>query len=296
MKRLICLLFCLLLSGCINPLKLFQRADKKVDTIQTQVNKNKDETVEKAKGYVHGTSTALNLDPNPSKYSEVASDLNKRTGLILGPPDYQDALVIDKIVTGLLSTNEQIKIQAQKDLNNKDSQIVVLQNKLKGLEEKLEVAEKKKDEIAFENSSLASKWHKLVTWIKWIFWGGLFVGLFLLVSQVLSAVAPPPYNSAFALVSLLLGGIGKFIFKLFPKTLHFAGVVAKETYDKTEQALTHIVKGVQEIRQTELNSQDITPETKSVKIAEIIDPILKGTMDEATRLKIIEIKAKLGQI
>lgn len=294
MKKVFLISFCLLLSlGCVNPLSRFFKSEKKVDTIKEKVEKNKDDTIDKAKIYIHGTSSALQLDPSPNQYNKVASDLNKRSSLILGPPTLNDGLVMDKIVVGLLSTNEQVRAKSQKDLENKDKEIIFLQEKLKALEGKLENAEKEKDRIAKDNSVLASKWHKLVTWVKWIFWGGLFIAGFLMLSQVLSTLLPPPYSSVFSILALILGGFGRFLFKIIPSAKSFANVVGKETHDLTEKTLTQVVKGVQELRKTEIATEDIK---EGSKVSDISDPILNKITDEATRMKILEVKGGLGQI
>ena len=297
MKKVFLVSFCLLLSlGCVNPLKNFFRAEKKVDGLNEKTEKNKGETIDKAKIYIHGTSSALQLDPFPNQYNKIASDLNKRSELILGPPSLNDGLIMDKIVIGLLSTNEHIRAKSQKDLENKDKEVVLLQEKLKALEGKLESAEKEKDRIAKDNSILASKWHKFITWVKWIFWGGLSIAGFLLISQILSATLPPPYSSVFSILALILGGFGRFLFKIVPSAKGFANVVGKETYLLSELTLKHLVAGLQEIREKEIKPEEVITQSKNIQIKDLIDNILSAVTDSSSREKIIEIKKSINLI
>ena len=135
----------LLTSGCTLPLKKWLSTTKQENKVEQKIDIKKEETVEKAKTLVHGTGTALSLDPLRSKYSDVALSLNQRAGLTLGQPSYQESLIIDKIVVGLLSTNEQIRADAKKNLDIKDSEIVNLQRQLGDFQGKLAKIQEEKD-------------------------------------------------------------------------------------------------------------------------------------------------------
>lgn len=304
MKRYITWLLSILLLllsasavSCVGPLKGWLNVTNKEQKTEQKVDKNKEETVEKAKGWVHGTSKALQLDPAPNKYSEVASDFNKRAELTLGPPQYQVSLEIDKIVNGLLSTNAQIKIDAQKSLDKKDSEIVGLQQELTGLQSKLDKIQKEKEELGLKNSTLGQKWHNLVTWVKWIFWIVIIGIVLAVVSQILSIILPPPYSSIFSIIGLVFGGIGKLIFKIVPSSQKFAGTVDIKDYQLSEKTLSQVIHAIQQIRHTEITPEIVSPQLKSIKIADIIDPVLKDHLDKSdARAKVLEIKSKLGHI
>ncbi len=291
-KRFLISCFIIILtSGCLQPLKKWNAAIKKEDKTEQKIDSKKEETAEKAKTFIHGTGTALKLDPSPSKYSDVALTLNQRAELTLGQPSYQDSLVIDKIVVGLLSTNEQIKAEAKKSLDIKDSEIVKLQTQLKDLGVKLETIQGEKDVLGLKNSVLGQKWSNLMVWIKWIFWGIIFIFVF----RVVMAVVPPPYNSLGFVVDGVFGVIGKFIFRALPKAREYANVVKKDVFDVSEQTLKSLVAAVQDIRNKEIKPSDAI-NNDPVKISSIIDPILKDKTDEITRPKITAIKQQLGHI
>ena len=283
-------------SSCVGPLKRWLSTDNKQQKTEGKVDKNKEETIDKARQFVHGTGTALDLDPTPSKYSEVAENLNKRAELTLGPPSYQDVLTINKIVQGLLSTNEQIKIEAQKELSIKDNEIVGLQSQLEGLQGKLEKIQKEKDELGLTHSKLANTFSNIKKWfwiIVWVVIGG--VGL-MLMSQFLSVLLPPPYNGVFSIIGLLLGSIGRLIFKIVPSSQKFASVVDKSVHDTSEQTLKSLVSALQEIRNKQVKLEDLK-KMPELKLAHLIDGILKDKTDmQITRPKITEIKQKMGYV
>lgn len=298
MKKLfIACLIALLGTGCFGgPLKNFLGIQKKEDKTEQKIDKNKDETIEKARQFVHGTGTALQSDPSPSRYSEVAYGLNKRAEIVLGPPNYKEALEIDKIVAGLLSTNTQIKIDAQKSLDKKDNEIVGLQAELNKLQVKLGKIEEEKDKISLENSVLGQKWHSLIKWIKWIFWG-IVIGIILaVVSQILSVALPPPYNGIFSIVALIVGGIGKMLFKLVPNAKSVTGVIDKKIHETSEKTLHSLVDAIEVIRNQEIKPEDIAPQSHNVKIKDIIDQTLLEITDKDTREKILDIKKKLNLV
>lgn len=282
-------------TGCFGgPLKKFLGIQKTEIKTELKIDKNKDKTVDKAKQFVHGTGSALVADPNPSKYSEVAYDLNKRAEIVLGPPPYKEALEIDKIVAGLLSTNTQIKINAQKALETKDNEIVDLQMELNELHIKLDKIEEEKDKISLKNSVLGQKWHTLIKWIKWVFWG-IIIGIILaVISQILSVVLPPPYNGIFSIVALIVGGVGKMLFKLVPNAKSVAKVVDQGIHEESKIALTHLVSALQEIRSKEINSENLP--AQKLKFSHLIDPILKDKTNLDSRKEIIKIKEQLHLI
>lgn len=283
--------------GCKSPLASWLKNEKNQDKQEQKIEKNKEESIEKAKSFVHGTGTALSLNPEPNKYTDVAETLNKRAGLTLGEPSYNNALVMDNIVSGLLSTNAQIKSKAEKDLQSKDKEVMVLQTELEKLQNKLNKIQEEKDKLGLEASTLAEKWTRLLRWIKIIVWGGIIGVVLLFVSQVLSVILPPPYNSLFSATALLIGTIGRAVFKLIPNAKSYANVVPKNEFDTSEKTLFALVNGLQKIRHKEISPEEVTAKTSSVKIKDIIDPILLDlTEKDITRPKIIAIKKELGHI
>ncbi len=214
----------------------------------------------------------------------------------MGPPNYKEALEIDKIVAGLLSTNVQIKIDAQKALDKKDNEIIGLQTELNKLQVKLGKIEEEKDKIGLENSVLGQKWRNLVLWFKWIFWIVVIGIVLAVVSQILAVVLPPPYNGIFSIVALIVGGIGRMLFKLIPNARSVAKAVPQEIHEQSEKTLHSIVDAIETVRHQEIKPEDMIPQSKNIKIKDLIDNTLSKITNKDDREKILDIKKKLGLV
>jgi len=277
----IVLLFSLTLTGCFsNPLSKFKSASDKVEATQDKKAKTEEKVSEKAKNYVFAADYALSKDPEPSKESKVAKEMTGLSLSVSGPPAMKDSLEFKSIVDGLLATNAaKIKL-AEEQLNKKNQEVVGLQGQISVLQDKLGIAEKIKDKIAAENSGLANKWNTLTR----IFWIIVYVACGAVVLHILSFIIPPPYNSVFSIISLLIGGFVKILMSLAPKAKDAANLVSKETHELSETTLKHLVGAIQEIR-------------KDSNLVDKVDSVLKDfTSKETSRNKIIEVKKTLGHI
>ncbi|MEK6861896.1 MAG: hypothetical protein AABY07_08070 [Nanoarchaeota archaeon] len=296
MKKLIILSILLLGVGCSNPLKSFWRASKKVDVTEQKIDKNKNEIIKKAQGTAWAVDYTLSLKPDPDRYTITAQSLNQRTETVLGAPDLSVIKEYQKIVDGLVSTNETLRKEAKGWLDKRDSEIIRLQKEKDQLEIKLLDVEAQKDEISASNSVLADKWVKLWRWIKIVFWVVIIgVGLAIL-SQILSVALPQPYGSIFGIMALVFGTVGRFIFKLIPSSQKYAAVVSEKDHSLSENTLSQLVQALQKARNKEITQEDVAPNNDSIKLAELLDPILKETLDEFARKKVIQKKIELNHV
>lgn len=270
----------LLISGCGTPTQKNDKAEKRVETAKQAIAKNKDQQVEEAKGYVYAADRALSLDPNPSRFSTVGKMMTERSLLTLGNPDFETVIQYQRIIDGLVSTNAALQRKAEAELAKKDNQVIELQGDKASLERKLGKAEDSRKELAEKYAGMASKWARLIFWIRFAIYGVIGVFIF----RLIGVFVPPPYNSFFTIIDFIFGGIGRCLFKLLPKAKETAGVVAKEAYDISEKTLSAVVGAVQAARQN--------PDVRNH-----IDPLLKDATDkEVTRPKIIDVKTNLGHI
>src|SRR3990167_5561056 len=92
-------------TGCIGPLKRFKAAENKTAAIEKKIEANKDQLLEKSKGYVFGADYSLGLDPAPSKYGTVAKSLTERSLEVTGPTVKSEVVILKEMVDNLLSTN-----------------------------------------------------------------------------------------------------------------------------------------------------------------------------------------------
>jgi hypothetical protein len=279
LKFFLCTFLVVILTGCIgNPLKKFNSATEKVVAVQEKKEKVEDKVAEKAIPYTFGAQYSLGKEENPSQPVTVAKNLLDSSLTITGPPSFKDSLEFKQIVDGLLATNQVIVKAAETKLVAKNQEVIGLQGQISVLEQKLGIAEKVKEKIAQENSSMANKW----AFLKKIFWWSVWIAGFFILSQILSTVLPAPYGSVFGVLSFLGGLIIKGISSIIPKAKEFGGVVSSQAYNLSEKTLKELVKSIQEIRRDE-------------ELAAKIDPILLDkTNAEDSRLKIKEIKTQLG--
>ena len=293
MIRFWAILLAVFLVGCSTPWSRNNKAVAKVDKAQSALIVNERDRMEVAKSFTFGADYSLTLDPDPSVYSTTAQNLTSRSLLASGIPAAEEALRLRKIVDGLVSTNDLLKINAQKALETKDQELIGLQNENTKLETTLKKAEENFKAVAAENAQLAqflAKLKRIWAWIKWTF-------LTMVVLRIAAVFLPPPYNFIGTIFDTIFGGLFKLGSKVLPKAKEAAGVVGQEVYHESNETLKQLVSALQEVRKKEINPADASPRSSTVKLQDIIDPILRDhTSKEQTRRKIVEIKTQLGHI
>lgn len=266
--------------GTFSPLRIFKRAEKKVDQTEKKIDDNHRKLDEKSKGYVYASDFSLSLDPAPNPFSKTAKEFTERSLLVTGNPDTESALVLRKLVNDLLSTNAIIRADAEKRLQEKDKEVIALEKDLNKLTADLDRANEKFKKVSEENTVLGQKWYNLWKWVK-------IIGITILVGFILSIVAsalPPPYNSIVAIVSAPVGILIRFIIGAIPKIADFAHTVSKTTYEQTKAVSHDLVDVIQQFKETHPQTFDSH-----------LEPLLKEvTSKEISRPKIEEIKKELG--
>lgn len=274
----------LILSGCFSPSSKNDKAEKKVESIKSKIEQNEQSTIDKARGYVYATDAVLGLETNKSPYNKVGKMFSERAVLTLGTPDLVIANQYKDIIAALLSTNEVLRAKGEKLLANKDSEVEELQSIVKGLEIKLNKAEEVRKEISAENATLADKWVRLITWIKWAIFG--MVGIFIL--RVVSSALPPPYNAALGIFDFIIGGIFKGVSSVFTQAKSAAKLVEEKAYVASSNTLKQVVAGIQEARYSNKPNSEI--------IKSHLDEILGKTLDKDSKIVIQDIKRELNEI
>ena len=118
---------CLVVAGgCSTPLGKFNKQKSVVDNIQRQENVNKDKQIESGRTFVYAADQALQKDPAPSAESKVAKQMTTRGVTALGPPQMENAMKSDQMVTGLLSTDPKEVQKGQQILSTLDKDLVAL--------------------------------------------------------------------------------------------------------------------------------------------------------------------------
>lgn len=231
----------LVLSGCSmfrNPLSSWNSANKKVDSIEQKVQVNEDKTVNQAKQYVFAADLTLRSDPNPNKFNFLAQDFTGKTITTLGQPTMEETIMLRKMVSDLLSTNQQIIAKGQKNLAALDKQLIELQEENVNLQTSLVQAQTKLETVGTANAGLAQKWATLLKF----FWGAVYLVIGIFVLKIISAVLPPPWNSIVGLAAVIPAFFIKVVGSLIPEAKTMAGVVSKNYKTSTEDLVTVIQK------------------------------------------------------
>ena len=115
-------------AGCQTPLGKFNKQKQVVDNIQRQEDDNKQKQLESGRTFVYAADQALQKDPTPSPQSQVAKQMTTRGVTALGPPQMENAIKSDQMVTGLLSADPEEVKKGQAILATMDKNLVALQN------------------------------------------------------------------------------------------------------------------------------------------------------------------------
>lgn len=282
MNRIICIVLLLGImyggSGCAlfrNPLKSWTKAETKVEEKQKKIDTNQDAITDQGKNYVYATKLALQADPSTNVYHKVETQLNDKAVATLGPPDMAEIVRLEAMVNNLLSTNQALVTQGQKQLATQDALVVNLQTQRDSLQGQLDTAQAKLTKVGTENAGLAQKWATLVKIFWWIIYGIIFV----FVIKILAVVLPPPYNSIVGIIAMPIGIVTKLLHSLVPEAKAVAGVVSAE-YKTGTQDLVSIIQKLKEAH----------PELRK----EIGDAVYAGTDSTTSAIAINKAKSDLG--
>jgi hypothetical protein len=239
----ICMIISSLLVGCAlfrDPTGSWNKATDKVEAVQKAIDKNEDARTTAARNYVYATQVVLKDDPSTNRHHEVASDLNEKALVTLGPPSMADVVYLQAMVKNLLATNTAIIIRGEQQLAELDNTVIALQKANAKLQLNLEKAEQKVLDVGTTNAGFASKWTTLMKFFWWIVYA--FVGA--IIIKILAVLVPAPYNSFFGIIDYVIGGFIRFIFKLAPKAMETAKVVGTEY----KVAMEHVVTSIEDAK------------------------------------------------
>tara|TARA_B100000287_G_scaffold421415_1_gene462082 strand:+ start:1571 stop:2347 length:777 start_codon:yes stop_codon:yes gene_type:complete len=177
-------------GGCSTPLGKFNKQKAVVDNIQKQESVNKDEQIESGRTFVYAADQALQKDPSPSPQSQVAKQMTTRGVTALGPPQMENAMKSDEMVTGLLSTDPAEVKKGQEILATMDKNLVALQNQNRLLRGQLGAAQQKLDAVNQENALQATKYASLMGKVYWIVGIVIFLVVLVIGIKIVTMVAP----------------------------------------------------------------------------------------------------------
>lgn len=250
----------LLIAGCISAKSDAEKTLKKVDEANAAIATNRTQQLEKAATLVHGANRALASETNRSPAVGLAYDLNTRAATIIGPPRYEDSVMIERVVAGALSPIAEQQLKAAEILAKLDGQVGALQKRMDSLQGKRASAEEDRDERLTQFAAEADFARKIKRWL-WL--GGLsLAGLIIapFVLQIVSLMFP-----AFAPLTQVFAGIlavpFKLLFKAVPAAANAAGVVSREAHEKVEEAALQTAAAIEYLKgkNREVYDSDLRP-------------------------------------
>ena len=239
-------------AGCRNPEKQLQRDEQRIAALEKKKDANDDKTTSAARAQVFATGESLRRETNRTPAIDLAAEYNTKAQLILGPPAYSDAILYERIITQLLSENEEEKARGRAANSAKDREIVALQHRNASLSADLEREREIKARHDKENAAIATSYLRLKWWVKWgiAFAVGVPLLLVLLFVAVKVGVVAglPGAGIVSELFDRFLGGIGRGVFKVAPRAYESAGVVSANAFAELKNAFYELVDGIQGTR------------------------------------------------
>jgi hypothetical protein len=276
MKKVIYIFISLLLiSGCawLGPTKQntknqdkIDKSIQKVEVVNKELNKNDNEKLSQSATYAYGVQYSLNQVTEPSVPVYTALKLNGRVMNIVGNPDLDELKKITQIVDLMNSEVGAEKARGEKLLNNKDKEIVELQNENKEL--------KNKHDIQIANlianaKSIARKGDNAQATIDDLngnlgfnaIWYGLkhffltcltYILIFAILFFVLRvySVSNPIAGAIFSFFEMIAGGIIRAIKGLVPNSIDFSNLINLNVHNKYKQTLDKIVDTIERFKLT----------------------------------------------
>jgi hypothetical protein len=180
----------LIMAGCATPLGIFNKQQKKVDNIKTEVDVNKEKQVESGRTFVYAADQTLQKDPAPSQHSSVAKQMTTRSLTALGPPLMENAVKSDQMINKLLSHDPKTVEEGQAELMTMDKQLIAFQNQNRMLNTQLGHANQKLRAVNEDNAIQATKYSSLMGKVYWIVGIVIFLVVLGVALKILTAVAP----------------------------------------------------------------------------------------------------------
>jgi len=195
-------------GGCATPLGKFNNKAAVVDNIERKQTENMDKQVESGRTFVYAADQALQQDPVPSIHSSVAKLMTTRSITALGPPQAENALKSDAMITDLLSDDPEMVEKGQAELLTMDKELIAIQNRNRVLSSQLNDAQVRLKAINQENALQATKYSSLMGKVYWIVGVVIFLVALMIGLKIVVAVAPfamPPRGASATLLKVVQG-------------------------------------------------------------------------------------------
>jgi len=259
----------LLVSGCATWWKRTNPNTNQVNNAQQQVqdakdalNQNGKDKMKQIQSTASGVDYALSKVTNASPAVTVAKELNDRTVSIAGVPSVDELNKMKKIVDDLTSQVVEEQKRGKKSLEEKDKEILSIQQEREQLKQELKQKEELLQKTAEQVAKKADEYKSTVDEVNsWFGLGGVIFGVkkfvktclvFILVFGILFlalrvfATVNPIAGAAFSIFEMIGGVILQSVKALIPNSINIAKVVDKVKFDEYKSTLSKIVDTIQE--------------------------------------------------
>lgn len=265
------------LAGCASLVKTSNKATARVDEARKVESNIENRKTDTARAYVYGAGEALRVPEG----APVASGLVRRASLTLGPPSMEDAQTMDKVVSGLLSEEQQARKAAEARLATLDARVVGLEKQLIAAQKTTENAEAKRDGLLAEAAQFADKYLAARRWVLWLAVGYVAYKALPMLLTILGTFSGGPLGAA---VASGLGGIIRSIGDAVPASLEKAGAVAATEHQKVSDALASVAVSVERYKRKYPEAKErlgaiLLDETSRDRDRPVIDAVLAKSKD-----------------
>ena len=280
-----------------------EKSRSRIVNVEGQISANTAERLNEIAGLAYGTDYALSKVNDPPREVSVARDINQRVVSLAGSPtiekmkEMQDT--IDKLVSMLATERDEGKAK----LNEKDTQISLLQSETKMLtiakdgeirKYMLTAQEAAANADAYKSAledyrgwfGLKAVFKGLWQFIKSSMWIlGIGSILFLVLRMV--AMSNPIAASIFSIFNIAGSWVVNIIKLVVPKAIEIAGHVTTDAFNVYKSAMWKLVDGIQIIKDRAI------AKGQSPNLNDVLDEVAKSMNSEEKQI-IEEIKKALN--
>lgn len=206
-------------------------AEKKLETNVAAIDDHK-------QALVFGADLSLRKDPTPSIYSQTAKQFTATELSLYGLPTQEEVDSLNETIEDLVSTNKQLVIEGEKQLDditksnkilqientNLQNKVFVAESKVASAEAKVLAAQTNLEKVGKQNSLWAQKYTDFIKWL-WII---IYVVVGFVILRFITLVLPPPYNTISVIFSVPCSIVVKIIHGIVPEAIALGGWCEKE--------------------------------------------------------------------
>lgn len=254
------------------------------------------------------------IKTNVPREVTIAKEMNERVQALAGKPDFDEVKEIQAIVDDLLSQVAELRNQGEKDLAEKDKEILKLENTVKNLnfqrEEEIAGAFAQANAVALKADQYKATLNQMDSWfgLGAVFYGAKkFIvsaawilgigGILFLILRVL-ATTNPIAASVFSIFEQVFSWFINAVKAIAPKATKVAGLVETRVFEDYKSTLHKIIDAIETVKDRTsavtkaANGSGAPHVTASSVIQEIMDEAGK-VMNEDDKERVAEAKKQL---